>query len=122
MDGNNWGDDVEAPPFAAEHDAWDDERRFHSGDADHRLRDAVREAALKGTPRPDRLPMTRRNPSGDYRMDRLYVSAEITVTKAGTLYGDGTNSADTVTVAPPATTRLTPGSDHALVWADVALR
>lgn len=61
------------------------------------------------------MPVTRRNRSGDYRMDRIYTSLKVTA--AAVLYGDGTNDPHATQTTPPPGNRLTPGSDHAPVWA-----
>lgn len=119
LDGNNWDDSVEPQVYRAQGDAWDDERLFHSADARHELVDTLRAAE----DRPSAMPVTRRNPSGDYRMDRIYVSQDVRVHRAGVTYGDGSDNPRSSELTPPSVaSRLAPGSDHALVWAEFTVR
>ncbi len=66
------------------------------------------------------MPVTRRNPSGDYGMDRIYASCDVTVVGAAVVYGDGSNvPRHSVLTSPPDGIRVAPGSDHAYVWAEL---
>ena len=123
LDGNNWADSLDGATPAPASDPWYEERLFHSSGASHGMRDAVREAIrVRSNASASTLPATRRNRSGDYRMDRIYASPDLIVLDAGTDYGDGTNDGGDVHADPPSSsTRFAPGSDHALVWARLQL-
>lgn len=120
LDGNNWADSADGAAPPRKRDAWDDERLFHSTEASHGLLDVMRSAGVQH--QPAGLLPTRRNGATSYRMDRLYSSPELSVTGAATVYGDGSDDASVAASEPPATSkRFAPGSDHALVRAELLI-
>lgn len=123
LDGNNWTDSVGPQKYAPKGDFWDDERLFHSEDAPHGLSDTLREVIDDDPVGRSQMPVTRRNPSGDYRMDRIYASRDLTIVGAGVMYGDGSDVApQSIVTSAPDGVRLAPGSDHAYVWAELDVR
>lgn len=117
MDGNNW---YEAETHTPAVDGFFvDEHRFHGHPTGHRLVDtfraarpeAVAQLSMGGSP----LGVTR-FASGPQRMDRIYASPELAVVAAGIDYAGQDPS------RLHRRSKLTPSSDHALVWATFRLR
>lgn len=104
------------------------ELAFHGPDPPHGLIDTLRRAHHRGD-FPDthgsgaiaapsgKLAVTFRKARSVNRMDRIYASRDIPVIRAGVCHGPMT--ADEV--AEPGRHCLAPGSDHALVWAELGL-
>lgn len=114
MDGNNWYEPethvaTGTTPFSDEH-------RFHAWPTGHGLVDTLRAVRADDVARlvPDGEPLAvTRFARGPQRMDRIYASPEVEVLDAGVDY-DGR---DVTTLTK--SSKLTPSSDHALVWATV---
>lgn len=146
MDGNNWydwrdgSDIVERKGVRRRNpllrhlddaDLFDAEHEFHGPEPSHGLVDTLRAAVVAGDVRDEHgsiraaegLPSTplaltyRRKNDGD-RMDRVYASPAARVTAAGVCHGP---LGGEVLVRATKGTKLAPGSDHALVWAELAL-
>lgn len=145
MDGNNWVDWLDEPPkpreaprarspwrqMLSKADLFDAELAFHGADPPHGLVDTLRVAALEGNYEDNHgsraaaeaagkpLAVTYRLKRDAHRMDRIYASPGIRVLAAGVCHGPLDTAAVAATVKGD---DLAPGSDHALVWARLALR
>ncbi|MGH9011588.1 MAG: hypothetical protein ACRDYF_17350 [Acidimicrobiia bacterium] len=145
LDGNNWTDFLEGgepPPgrnrryrnrllriLDHETDLFDAELAFHGPTPPHGLIDTLRRAHHLGRyddPHGSRdaaaqfgepLAVTHRLTHAVHRMDRIYASPEIPILRAGVCHGSMTRD----DVMRPGRHHLAPGSDHALVWAELDL-
>lgn len=114
VDGNNWYE-AETHPDGRDDPVFDEEHAFHADPTSHGLIDGLRSmrktAAKTLHPGGPPLAVTKVVPSGQHRMDRIYVTKGVKVLDAGVEY-EGQQWEQV-----PNTKKPTAGSDHALVWA-----